>query len=381
MASSPASPLPMSFSPHSHSQGKPKRSKHRSNSPANENEKHKRKKTPSPSLELPSKEQFVQLVGVLAVAVLVATSTTYIIDWYFKPFCDSDAELQVLPDSCIPCPKHGRCGGGRLECFPGFIKQGRTCKENRELDKKAQKLADWVKDHACGLYAQSMCNGAGIFWLPWENLRRELNQNDLMEEFNLKVDEIPFLQEKAMDIIYGLFEMRTTLDGLEEFKCPDWLAEKYKPLGCRTREWISNNYLFLFIVFPLALVVFKFLWGLYKRKRTMARAEHLYQQVCEALEEKAFMEKSKGGAGEPWVVASRLRDHLLLPRERKNTSLWKQVEELIQEDSRIDQYPKLVKGESRTVLEWQVEGAPCSRTKHRDINNRTLPTKDDFSGG
>ncbi|KAH9297323.1 hypothetical protein KI387_029005, partial [Taxus chinensis] len=84
--------------------------------------------------------------------------------------------------------------------------------------------------------------------------------------------------------------------------------------------------------------------------------------VCEALEEKAFMEKSKSDVGEPWVVASRLRDHLLLPRERKNTSLWKKVEELIQEDSRIDQYPKLVKGESRIVFEWQVEGALCSRT-------------------
>jgi hypothetical protein len=30
-----------------------------------------------------------------------------------------------------------------------------------------------------------------------------------------------------------------------------------------------------------------------------------------------------------------------------------QVEELILEDSRIDQYPKVVKGESKVVLEWQ----------------------------
>lgn len=379
MASFPATPLPTSFSPYSHSQTKSKRTKHASNSPANDNEKQRRKQTSPPSMELPSKEQFVQLVGVLAVAALVATATNNIINWYFKPFCDSDAELQALSGSCIPCPKNGRCGGGRLECFPGFVKQGKTCKENRELDKKAQKLADWVKDHACGLNAQSMCNGAGKIWLPRENLRHELNQHDLIEQFNSKVNEISFLQKKAMDIIYGLFETRTTLDGLEEFKCPDWLTEKYKPFGCCAREWISKNYLFLCIGFPLALVVFKILWELYKRKRMMARAEHIYQQVCDTLEEKTFMEKSKGGAAEPWVIASRLRDHLLLPRERKNSSLWRQVEALILEDSRIDQYPKLVKGESKTVLEWQVEGAPCSRTKHSDIN-RTPPMKDKLSG-
>jgi hypothetical protein len=30
-----------------------------------------------------------------------------------------------------------------------------------------------------------------------------------------------------------------------------------------------------------------------------------------------------------------------------------QVEEFILEDSRIDQYPKFIKGESKVVLEWQ----------------------------
>lgn len=30
-----------------------------------------------------------------------------------------------------------------------------------------------------------------------------------------------------------------------------------------------------------------------------------------------------------------------------------QVEELIKEDSRIDQYPKVVKGEQKVVYEWQ----------------------------
>lgn len=92
----------------------------------------------------------------------------------------------------------------------------------------------------------------------------------------------------------------------------------------------------------------------------------------------------KGQNGEPWVVAAWLRDYLLLPNERKDPFLWKkvcpcllvsffffllllleevsmhaqtklllQVEELVQEDSRVDQYPKLLKGEQKVVWEWQ----------------------------
>lgn len=34
---------------------------------------------------------------------------------------------------------------------------------------------------------------------------------------------------------------------------------------------------------------------------------------------------SINGEREPWVVASRLRDHLILPRERKDPVLWKKV--------------------------------------------------------
>ena len=44
-------------------------------------------------------------------------------------------------------------------------------------------------------------------------------------------------------------------------------------------------------------------------------------QVCEILEERAG-----GASGETkWVVSSRLRDHLLLPSERKLPTLWKEV--------------------------------------------------------
>ncbi|PKI46908.1 hypothetical protein CRG98_032719 [Punica granatum] len=106
-----------------------------------------------------------------------------------------------------------------------------------------------------------------------------------------------------------------------------------------------------------------------KKQYLSHRVEELYHQVCDILEENAL---SKGDNGESWVVATRLRDHLLLPKERKDPLLWKKVEELVQEDSRVDRYPKLVKGEQKVVWEWQVEGSlTSSRVKKKSQSGKS----------
>ncbi|KAL0286260.1 UNVERIFIED_CONTAM: hypothetical protein Sangu_2741300, partial [Sesamum angustifolium] len=88
-------------------------------------------------------------------------------------------------------------------------------------------------------------------------------------------------------------------------------------------------------------------------RRYLNFAYGLHQSdVCDILEEKPLVSRSEG-EGETWVVAPWLRDYLLSPKERKDPFLWRKVEKLVQEDSRIDQYPKLVKGESKVVWEWQ----------------------------
>jgi hypothetical protein len=84
----------------------------------------------------------------------------------------------------------------------------------------------------------------------------------------------------------------------------------------------------------------------------------LIHKVCDFLEENAVASNSAETSNcEPWVIASWLRDYLLLPRERRDPLLWTKVEELIKEDSRIDRYEKLLKGEKKVVWEWQVEGS------------------------
>lgn len=122
------------------------------------------------------------------------------------------------------------------------------------------------------------------------------------------------------------------------------------------------------------------MWSTRRKIYLSGRAEELYEQVCEILEDNATRSKTLQNEGEPWVVASWLRDHLLLPKERRDTMLWKKVEELIVEDSRIDQYPKLIKGESKTVLEWQVDGSLSSKMKFKGATSKTkLSSRIDIS--
>ncbi|KAG0589837.1 hypothetical protein M758_1G049800 [Ceratodon purpureus] len=146
---------------------------------------------------------------------------------------------------------------------------------------------------------------------------------------------------------------------LREFECPMGLAASYQSIGCRIRKGIKANLngilLTIFIVVVVAACILRNL----EDRKLVNRAEDLYFQVCEVLEERA-----DGASGETkWVVASGLRDHLLLPSERKITRLWKEVEGLVQEDSRIDQYPKLVNGNSHVVWEWQGEGSLQTPTR------------------
>ncbi|PHT58246.1 hypothetical protein CQW23_00609 [Capsicum baccatum] len=102
-----------------------------------------------------------------------------------------------------------------------------------------------------------------------------------------------------------------------------------------------------------------------RRYYLSVKAEQIYNEACDVLEEKAVSARSMTGELEPWVVASLLRDHLLSPKERKDPMLWKKVEQLVQEDSRLERYPKMVKGECKVVWEWQVEGSFLSSSGKR----------------
>ncbi|MED6167720.1 hypothetical protein PIB30_005342 [Stylosanthes scabra] len=339
----------------------------------------RKSKTSSPSLIpmgiepprdlLPSKHDFPKLLLVLAISCLVAFSCnlffTSFVNPPTKPFCDSILidSLPSFSDDCEPCPAHGECYAGILECFKGYRRHRNFCVEDSEISESARKIAERVEFHLCEEYAQFMCYETGSIWV-----REDEFWNRLEPFGDVLLDNVlyNFTKEKAVESISKSMELRLNSHGVKEYKCPDLLAQHYKPYACRVRQWILQNILLVLPVFAMLVLSTTLFWNVRRKLRISKRVEELYNQVCEILEDNALTAKSANDECEPWVVASRLRDHLLLPRERKDPLIWKKVEELVQEDSRVDRYPKLVKGESKVVWEWQVEGSlSASKMKNK----------------
>ncbi|XP_052170619.1 uncharacterized protein LOC127786907 isoform X3 [Diospyros lotus] len=258
---------------------------------------------------LPSKSELFRLIAVVAIAASVAVACNYMATFLSrqpKPFCDSNADLDFA-------------------------------------------ISDF-------------------FQIPGDKLWNELDGFKQMENHGLDTPVYDYAKQKAMETVGKSLEMRTNTLGIKELKCPDLLVEQYKPLTCYIRQWVAQHALVLVPFCALLIAGTRLSLIIRRRYYLSSRAEQLYNQVCDILEERALTSSE----GEPWVVASWLRDHLLLPKERKDPTLWQKVEELVQEDSRLDRYPKLVKGESRVVWEWQVEGSLSSQRKRKKGEERKL---------
>lgn len=48
--------------------------------------------------------------------------------------------LEIVTDSCEPCPSNGECNDGKLECLRGYRKQGNLCVEDGDINESARKI-------------------------------------------------------------------------------------------------------------------------------------------------------------------------------------------------------------------------------------------------
>ncbi|PKA53267.1 hypothetical protein AXF42_Ash009997 [Apostasia shenzhenica] len=327
---------------------------------------------PSPGL-FPSREEFLKLLLVIFIASSVAVGFNFlssILNSRPRPFCDSGDASQEI-DICEVCPENGWCTNGRLACLNGYKKQGRICVEDGQLYRTAKSISGVVEDHVCVSHAQILCGGTGRLWFQEGDIMKIVDEHKAKETKGIWMEDDTFTVSlhKALETLEGYLETKAYSNGSKEYKCPEQLAQLHKPLDCLICQWIYRHVFLVLCIMISALCLTWMSWSLRKKLLTSARAEKLYQEVCEILEDNAMMARTKK-EGEPWVVASWLRDHLLLPKERKDMTLWKKVTALIQEDSRIDQYPKLIKGESKILLEWQADGSLSSKRKVRKPDNR-----------
>lgn len=241
------------------------------------------------------------------------------------------------------------------------------CVEDSSINEAAKKLSKLVEGLLCEEHAQYSCTGTGTgtVWVQGNQLWEKVNESKIMDEYGLSEAVYAHAMKRAMEALRKVLETRLNDHGIEELKCPPLLVLHYTPVSCRIQQWILEHALLLVPACALLLGCVFTLLKFRRRYYLSVKAEHIYNEACDVLEEKAVSARSMTGEHEPWVVASLLRDHLLSPKERKDPMLWKKVEQLVQEDSRLERYPKMVKGECKVVWEWQVEGSLSSSGKRK----------------
>lgn len=58
---------------------------------------------------------------------------------------------------CIPCPEHGYCESGQLNCAVGYERVGRHCVRDKRVEARVQKLAGRVKGFVCAQRGLALC--------------------------------------------------------------------------------------------------------------------------------------------------------------------------------------------------------------------------------
>ncbi|KAG0553295.1 hypothetical protein BDA96_01G581600 [Sorghum bicolor] len=317
---------------------------------------------PPPGL-FPAREDLVRLLAVICIAAAAAAACS-VLNRRPEPFCDSpQSPDDYADDSCQPCPLNGRCVDGELECVQGFKRQDKACIEDGLLSQTANKISELLQLWICNQHARALCGQPAEILFQQHDVSNAIDELLSKTPAGLTEAGIQLVKTRVLESSQDFFDTTFTSNKVKVFKCPELVAELHMPLACRVRQWISRNTICVATFCILLAALLWILWIIYRRRALSNRAEQIYEQVCEILEDNAINAKIDNSNCEPWVVTSWLRDHLLVPRERKNAFLWKKVEELILEDSRIDQYPKVIKGESKVVYEWQASGSLSAKIK------------------
>ncbi|CAM0150976.1 unnamed protein product [Urochloa decumbens] len=306
---------------------------------------------PPPGL-FPAREDLLRLLAVLTIAAAVAAACSRL-NRRPEPFCDSlQAPDDYADDSCQPCPQNGRCVDGQLECVQGFKRYGTSCIEDGLLSQTATKISELLQLKICDQHARALCGHHAKILFHKHEVSDTVDELLSKNPVGLTQDGIELVKARVLESAQGFFETTFTSNKAEAFKCPELVAERHMPLTCQVRQWISTNIIFVTTICILLAALLWILLIIYRRQALSNRAEQIYEQVCEILEDNAVNVKIGNSNCEPWVVASWLRDHVLVPRERKNTVLWKKPiqeysgfsvnasEELILEDSRIGSISK-----------------------------------------
>eukprot|EP00898_Chlorokybus_atmophyticus_P008197 jgi/Chlat1/8379/Chrsp80S00643 len=341
---------------------------------------------------LPTMQHGLKL-ALFTVLALIALLSIYLFLASAAPFCDT-GKLSTADATCVPCPQHGVCSGGRLKCKSGYRHDGWQCVLDEKAESLSQRLVGPIVHHVCTSHAKHMCGEQGAEWVSEPDVRSAVLKPYIAERADADTVLAAAVQKAS-----AVLDMQAGNDtGKSCFRCPPPMAWEYRPLSCRlaqglqalksgakhagsstlhsllallvsllqgVRDWLLARLKYILCLLLLVSLAAYVVFAYKQRRRTRSAAHAL---ATEAL---AFLESAKRDQSAPhaYTVVEHLRDSLLEldephEKEKKIQYLWPAVVRIVRKDSRVHEYKEQIKGEPRTVWEWQAASTtPVRRTR------------------
>lgn len=319
----------------------------------------------------------------LAVGVLIWLS---LVGWLYegykyskRPFCDTEVTTFAGGDGgeCRPCPDHGRCVEGELECASGFKRVDARCALDQEVSLYADELANHASKFLKDLAGRAECGESVEYVLSARELRSMLEPPEDASSESVGIGAKKSTRRRASKYDAAKFTPAFALAlGLLEKPEPFGVGVEYGryaalvprlPYSCILRRFLFRNWRIFGTLFGLVgiYVYLSLKWKQSaRRKRAVIEAR---DAALDALEEqhRQSVFNDQATPVEDYVTDTHLRDEVLGSNDVAALNLWKEVEKELKRDTRVSLSGR-EEHKGRPCYKWrwigrQSLGGPSSR--------------------
>lgn len=269
-------------------------------------------------------------------------------DIFFSP---ADT-FTILNTYCLPCPRHGRCVNGRLNCLDGFVKRsnwgfGAQCIPDRKQLALVESTGKAIMSILSETAGKAICEG-GIKWMSEADLKATLQSQQEISKFDhifkLAVDDL--LKEGS--------ELRVRRSQEQD---GERLFESMKPklpLSCRLRlsliDFFDTHKQAIFTIILLIVTIIMTIQKYRQYLYSKSRSSELIDSVFQLLAEQAAIHR-RDPLTPSTVIVDQLRDALFL-KNPGDAYLWPRVCVAVTANSNVREQSIQHHGQYSMSWEW-----------------------------
>lgn len=296
-----------------------------------------------------------------------------------RPFCDAGRSAVAGGDGgeCRPCPDHGRCVEGELECASGFKRVDARCALDQEVSLYADELANQASKILKDRAGRAECGESVERQLSAREIRSMLEPSEDVSSDSVGIGAKKSTRRRASKYDARKFDPAFALAlGLLDKPEPFGVGVEYGkyvalvpglPYSCILRRFLLRQWRVFGTLFGLVgiYVYLSLKWKQSaRRKRAIMEAR---DAALDALEEQHRQSVFNDLATpvEDYVTDTHLRDEVLGSNDVAALNLWKEVEKELKRDTRVSLSGR-EEHKGRPCYKWrwigrQSLGGPSSR--------------------